>query len=82
MCLLLRCNFRPLGLGGRTRQAQAIIDWIEVDQGTICIMGRKDILEQAVTNGGHITPGVRTCIAKWRAVQDKSANTYVIEVEI
>jgi site-specific DNA recombinase len=50
----------------------AIIDWIEADQGTIRIMGRKDVLEHVVANGGHITPGVRTCIPKWRTRQDSN----------
>ncbi len=48
----------------------AIIDRIEVDQGTIRIMGRKDVLEHAVTNGGQVTPGVRTCVPKWRTGED------------
>jgi DNA invertase Pin-like site-specific DNA recombinase len=44
----------------------AIIDRIEVDQATIRIMGRKEVLEQAIANSGQLTPGVRTCIPKWR----------------
>jgi protocatechuate 3,4-dioxygenase beta subunit len=47
----------------------AIIDRIEVDQGTVRIMGRKDVLEQAVAAGGQITPGVRTCVPRWRAMR-------------
>ena len=30
------------------------------------------------TRRGH--DGVRSCLVKWRAIQDKSANTYVIEI--
>jgi site-specific DNA recombinase len=51
----------------------AIIDRIEVDEGTTRIMGRKDVLEQAVTNGGQITPGVRTCVPKWRTGEDSNS---------
>ncbi len=51
----------------------AIIDRIEVDQGTIRIMGRKDVLEHAVTNGGQVTPGVRTCVPKWRTGEDSNS---------
>ena len=51
----------------------AIIDRIEVDQGTIRIMGRKDVLEQAVANGGQITPGVRTCVPKWRPLGESNS---------
>ena len=50
----------------------AIIDRIEADQGTIRIMGRKDVLEQAITNGGQMTPGVRTCVPKWRSLGESN----------
>ena len=50
----------------------AIVDHIEVDQGVVRIMGRKDVLEHAVATGGAITPGVRTCIPKWRAGKDSN----------
>lgn len=50
----------------------AIIDRIEVDKGITRIMGRKDVLEHAVTNGGQVTPGVRTCVPKWRTQQDSN----------
>jgi len=53
--------------------APTIIYRIEVDQGTIRIMGRKDVLEQAVANGGQITPSVRTCVQKWRTGEDSNS---------
>ena len=58
----------------------AIVDRIEVDQGSVRILGRRDVLEHAVANGGKLTPGVRTCVPSWRAGRDETANTYVIEV--
>jgi hypothetical protein len=58
----------------------AIIAPLKVDPGSIRIPGRKGVLEQAVVSGGQVTPGVRTCIPKWRTGLNKSANTYVIEV--
>lgn len=50
----------------------AIIDRIDVDDGVIRITGRKDVLEHAVASGGQITPGVRTCVPKWRAGKDSN----------
>ena len=50
----------------------AIIDRIEVDHDAVRIFGRKDVLEQAITSGGQLTPGVRTCVPKWRARQDSN----------
>jgi hypothetical protein len=52
----------------------AIIDRIEVDHGTIRIMRRNDVLEQAVANSGQITPGVRTCIPNRRATVDENGH--------
>lgn len=54
----------------------AIVDRIEVDQGTIRIIGRKDVLEQAVASGGVLTPGVRTCVPKWRARKERCRTSY------
>lgn len=58
----------------------AIIDHIEVDDHQIRNCGRKDVLEQAVMAKAGPLPGVRSSVRKWRAVHDKSANTYVIDI--
>jgi hypothetical protein len=60
----------------------AIIDHIEVDDQQVRIHGRKEVLEQAVASGGAVPPGVRTFVPEWRAGQDKSANTYVVEIAL
>jgi hypothetical protein len=60
----------------------AIIDKIEVDETVVRIHGWKEVLEQAVASGGAMPPGVRPFVPKWRPRQDKSANTYVIEVAL
>ena len=44
----------------------AIIDRIEVDDHQIRILGRKDVLEQAVMANGGPIPGVRSFVRKWR----------------
>ena len=64
----------------------SIIDRIEVDAGTVRLYGRKDVLEQCTIAGTSATsaaaPQVRTFVPEWRAVHDKSANTYVVEVTV
>jgi site-specific DNA recombinase len=58
----------------------SIVDRIEVGDRKVRIIGRKDALEQAVLAKGGAATGVRSFVRKWRAVQDETANNYVIEV--
>lgn len=59
-----------------------MIDGFEVDDGTIRIVGRKDVL-QALIAGKNFEPGeVRGFVRKWRAGQNKTTNSYVIEIPI
>jgi site-specific DNA recombinase len=44
----------------------AIVDRIEIDDHQIRIVGRKDVLEQAVLANGQPVPGVRSFVRKWR----------------
>lgn len=46
----------------------SIVDRVEVDDGEIRIVGRKDVLEQAVMANGAPIPGVRSFTPKWRPV--------------
>jgi hypothetical protein len=68
------------------RSAQTLlssfVDRIAVNEDNSCRFDRKDVLKHYVTAGATGTSGVRTLIPKWRTVQDKSANTYVIEVAV
>ena len=50
----------------------AIIDRIEVDQDTVRLFGRKDVLEHAVTSGGQLPQGVRTYVPKWRSLRESN----------
>ncbi|MEQ1713393.1 MAG: hypothetical protein ABL908_18620, partial [Hyphomicrobium sp.] len=52
----------------RKADLRAIIDCVEVDEGTIRLFGRKDVLEQCVMAGTSATPGVRTFVPEWRPV--------------
>lgn len=57
---------------GRKAWIGAIIDRIKVDHDHFRIVGRKDVLEQAVMSAGAFAPGVRTCVPKWRTHQDSN----------
>ncbi len=50
----------------------AIVDRIEVDDHQIRIMGRKDVLEAAVTAAGGPVPGVRSFVRRWRPVGESN----------
>ena len=50
----------------------SLVDRIEVDDCQIRIVGRKDVLEQAVLANGGSVPGVRSFVRKWRTGQDSN----------
>jgi site-specific DNA recombinase len=56
----------------RKAYLNAIIDRVEVDDGEIRIVGRKDVLERAVLAGGGPTPGVRSFVRKWRSLRESN----------
>ncbi len=64
------------------RQAylQSILDVVAVEARIVRIKGRKDHLEKAVIAGPAAIPAGSQMSAKWRTSQDKTANTYVIEI--
>ena len=50
----------------------AIVDRIEVDDYVVRIVGRKDVLEQAVLANGGPVPGVRSFVRKWRSLGESN----------
>lgn len=52
----------------RKAYISAIVDRVEVDDAQIRIIGRKEVLEQAVKATGAAGPGVRSFVPKWRPV--------------
>ncbi|MGE0850611.1 MAG: hypothetical protein AB7O44_13450 [Hyphomicrobiaceae bacterium] len=62
----------------RKTYISAIVDRIEVDDDQVRIIGRKEVLEQAVRATMPAGPGVRSFVPKWRAAQDKTGHRYVI----
>ena len=59
----------------------SIVDRVEVDDHEIRIIGRKDV-GAGGSGDRRPVPGVRSLLRKWRAGQDETANTYVIEIAI
>jgi site-specific DNA recombinase len=56
----------------RRTQLASFLERIEIDEHAIRIVGRKDILEQAVIAGGALSPGVRSFVRGWRPRQDSN----------
>jgi hypothetical protein len=63
----MRQNLTSGAVQFRKAYLRAIIDRVEVDDTVIRIVGRKDVLEQAVLAGGP-PPGVRSFVRKWRSL--------------
>jgi hypothetical protein len=82
----LGCMMREKLTGGdiafRKTYISAIVDRVEVDDGQIRIIGRKEILEQAVRASAAVGPGVRSFVPKWRPSLNITANPYVIEISL
>lgn len=47
----------------------SLIDRIEVDDGEVRIVGRKEVLEQAVLASRLASPGVHSFVPNWRSRQ-------------
>jgi site-specific DNA recombinase len=56
----------------RKAYLRAIVDRVEVDDQLIRIIGRKELLEQAVLANGVPKAGVRSFVRKWRTGQDSN----------
>jgi hypothetical protein len=75
---LMRDNLTSGHVVFRKAYIGAMVDRIEVDDEQIRIIGQKDVPAAAVSGKNGPRGGVR----RWRAVLNKSANTYVIEVAV
>ena len=56
----------------RKAYLSAIIDRVDVDDRLIKILGRKDVLEQAVQRGTYPNSGVRSFVRKWRSLGESN----------
>jgi hypothetical protein len=67
---------------GRQAEHDLSIPDLVVERLGEAIVGRKDVLQQAVLANGGTVLGVRSLVRKWRTRQDETASTYVIETAI
>lgn len=66
----------------RRAYVHSVIDQMEVDDEQIRIIGRRTVLERLVMGGGAAPAGVSSFVRKWRAIQNKPTNSYIIEFAI
>ncbi|NJO32155.1 MAG: recombinase family protein [Rhodospirillales bacterium] len=66
----------------RKAYISSLVDRIEVDDAEVRIMGRKEVLEQAVRSSVTPPPVVHSFVPSWRAKRDEAANTYVIAIAV
>ena len=78
----MRENVSTGAIPFRKAYIQSVVDRIEVDDGVVHIVDDKARLKQAVAGCVMASGGVRRRVPKWRATQDKTENTYVIEIAI
>lgn len=72
---LMRQRLQESDTPARKAWLTSILDRIEVDEGTIRMFGRKDVLEQCVTADASATPRVRTFVPEWRSRRDSNPCT-------
>lgn len=76
----MRENFSYGSIPLRKAYLQSLIDVIEIVDTKIRINGSKDVLERAVlADRNGAIPGSEIS-TEWRVTQDKTANTYLIEI--
>lgn len=59
---------------------RSIVDAIEVDDQAIRIIGNKDVLQAVIAGKQNTNGNVRGFVRKWRAIQNRSTNYYIIEI--
>jgi hypothetical protein len=64
----------------RARTIRSIGDAVEVDDKAIRIIGSKDVLQAVIAGKQNANGDVRGFVRNWRAIQNKTANSYVIEI--
>ena len=69
---LMRQRIQAGETPARKAWLHSLIDRIEVDEGTVRLFGRKDVLEQCVMAGQAANPVVRTFVPEWRARKDSN----------
>ena len=78
----MRENFTAGSVPFRKAYLRSLIDVIEVDDHQVRIKGTKEVLEKAVLASQHRESWCSQTSTRWRAGQNKTANTYVIEIPL
>jgi site-specific DNA recombinase len=78
----MRENITSGNIPFRKAYIQAVVDWIELDDHAVRISGDKATLEQVIAGHASTGAGVRSFVRKWRAIRNKTTNSYVIEITI
>ncbi|MFL6823527.1 MAG: hypothetical protein ACJ8FA_13245 [Xanthobacteraceae bacterium] len=80
-----RRRMRTESGGYRRDHLRALAQRVEVDAKEVRIMGSKSVLLRTLVTASSAKTagfGVPSFVPKWRARQNKTANTYVIEISI
>ena len=64
----------------RKGYVRSTIDAVEVDDQAIRIIGSKDVLKAVIAGKQNANGNVRGFVREWRTTQNKTANSYVIEI--
>ena len=59
---------------------RSIIDAVEVDDKAIRMIGSKDMLQAAIAGKQIENGNVRGVVGKWRAILNKTANSYILDI--
>ena len=59
---------------------RSIIDAVEVDDKAIRMIGSKDMLQAAIAGKQIENRNVRGVVGKWRAILNKTANSYILDI--
>ena len=78
---LMRANVTSGKTPFRKAWLREVVERVEVDADIIRIVSENVSPEDAVIGAASsAAPGIRSSVCKWRAIQDKTANTYVVEI--
>lgn len=66
----------------RTAYLRSVIDRIAVDDRVVRIIGDTTTLEQVVAGKSVPAAEVRSLAGNWRTIQNKTTNSYVIEISL
>jgi len=69
-------------INARNGYIRSIVDAIEVDDNAIRIIGSKDVLQAVIAGQQTANGNVRGFVRKWRTIQNKNMNSYIIEIAI